>query len=126
MSLVVIGRGMKVEELAITCPDPDHPLHDHPHTFTPCPAIYNYSTHHHPATMGTPADRKKMADRWRRATRALKREDQEYGNRLARILEDYPWNMSNRFEDPLEEAALVLCIGILKELEREDAPPPSE
>ncbi len=70
--------------------------------------------------MSTPADRKKMADRWRRATRALKREDQDYGNRLARILEDYPGNMSNRFDDPLEEAALVLCIGILKELERDD------
>ena len=61
-----------------------------------------------------------MADRWRRATRALKKEDQDYGNRLARILEDYPGNMSNRFDDPLEEAALVLCIGILKELERDD------
>ena len=47
----------------------------------------------------------------RRATQALKREDQEYGNRMARILEDYPWNMSNRFEDPLEETALVLCKG---------------
>ncbi len=70
--------------------------------------------------MSTPADRKKMADRWRRATRALKKEDQDYGNRLARILEDYPGNMSNRFDDPLEEAALVLCIGILKELERDD------
>jgi hypothetical protein len=76
--------------------------------------------------MGTPPDRKKIADRWRRATRALKREDQEYGNRLARILEEYPWNMSNRFEDPLEEAALVLCIGILKELEKEDAPTQAE
>lgn len=76
--------------------------------------------------MGTPVDRKKMADRWRRATRALKKEDQDYGNRLARILEDYPGNMSNRFEDPLEEAALVLCIGILKELESVDAPPQSE
>ena len=76
--------------------------------------------------MGTPADRKKIADRWRRATRALKKEDQDYGNRLARILENYPGNMSNRFEDPLEEAALVLCIGILKELEREDAPVQSE
>jgi hypothetical protein len=76
--------------------------------------------------MGTPADRKKMADRWKRATRALKKEDQEYGNRLARILEDYPGNISNRFEDPLEEAALVLCIGILKELERDDAPHQSE
>ena len=76
--------------------------------------------------MGTPADRKKIADRWRRATRALKREDQEYGNRLVRILEDYPGNMSNRFEDPLEEAALVLFIGILRELEREDPPPQSE
>ena len=76
--------------------------------------------------MGTPPDRKKIADRWRRATRALKREDQDYGNRLARILEDYPGHMSNRFEDPLEEATLVLCIGILKELEREDAPPQAE
>ena len=76
--------------------------------------------------MGTPADRKKMADRWRRATRALKREDQDYGNRLVRILEDYPGHMSNRFEDPLEEAALVLCIGILKELEREEPSTRSE
>ena len=76
--------------------------------------------------MGTPDDRKKIADRWRRATRALKKEDQDYGNRLVRILEDYPGNMSNRFEDPLEEATLVLCIGILKELEREDDPPQSE
>jgi hypothetical protein len=76
--------------------------------------------------MGTPPDRKKIADRWRRATRALKREDQDYGNRLVRILEDYPGNMSNRFEDPLEEAALVLFIGILRELERENPPPQSE
>jgi len=67
-----------------------------------------------------------MADRWRRATRALKKEDQEYGDQLVRILEDYPGQMSNRFDDPLEEAALVLCIGILKELEREDTPPRSE
>jgi hypothetical protein len=50
-----------------------------------------------------------MADRRRRATRALKKEAQEYGNRLARILENYHGHMSNRFEVPLKEVALGLC-----------------
>lgn len=69
--------------------------------------------------MGTPADLKRIADRWRRATRPLKIEDQKYGHELVRMLEARAGQASRVFEDPLEEAVFALLIGMVRTLEDE-------
>jgi hypothetical protein len=69
--------------------------------------------------MVTPADVKKLADRWKRATRALRIQEQAYGHRLVRMLEDSGDRKFAVIDDPLEAAAFILFIGMVKELERE-------
>ena len=67
--------------------------------------------------MITSADMNIIAGRWKRATRPLKVQDQEYGTRLVRMLEEYGGEEIKRFDAPLEAAAFVVLIGLLKELD---------
>lgn len=69
--------------------------------------------------MVTATDLKKLTDRWKRGTRPLKLHDQKYGERLVQMLENYSGRKFGVFEDPLEEAAFILLIGMLKELDGE-------
>jgi hypothetical protein len=64
--------------------------------------------------MVTAADMRIIAERWKRATRPLKIHDQEYGNRLAIMLEGYNGEEIKRFDDPLEAAAYIVLIGMFK------------
>jgi hypothetical protein len=69
-----------------------------------------------------PADVRQLAVRWRRATRALRREEQPLGNRLVRMLEEPGTWRFPTIDDPLEAAAFILFIGMLKERDRESPP----
>ncbi|NTW36668.1 MAG: hypothetical protein HGB17_11155 [Syntrophobacteraceae bacterium] len=63
-----------------------------------------------------------MAVRWKRATRALRIQEQPFGQRLVRMLEDTgTWRFAT-VDDPLEAAAFILFIGMLKELDKESPP----
>ena len=58
-----------------------------------------------------------MAVRWKRATRALRIQEQPFGQRLVRMLEDSGTGRFATIDDPLEAAAFILFIGMLKELD---------
>ncbi|MCE5299041.1 MAG: hypothetical protein MUE45_01220 [Methanoregulaceae archaeon] len=70
--------------------------------------------------MVTAADIRVIAERWKRATRPLKIHEQNYGYRLVTMLEQYNGEEIRRFDDPLEAAAFIVSIGMLKELERQE------
>jgi len=56
-------------------------------------------------------------DRWRRCTRALKSDEQQYGRRFLKVLElDRDRNLQG-IDDPLEKAIFLALIGLLKELD---------
>ncbi len=58
-----------------------------------------------------------MAVSWKRATRAFRIQEQPFGQRLVRMLEDSgTWRFAT-IDDPLEAAAFILFIGMLKELD---------
>jgi len=70
--------------------------------------------------MVTAADIRIIAERWKRATRPLKIHEQNYGHRLVTMLEHYNGEEIKRFDDPLEAAAFIVSIGMLKELDRQE------
>jgi hypothetical protein len=61
------------------------------------------------------ADMKEIAERWKRATRPLTIHDQKYGHRLVKMLEEYNGEELKRFNDPLEAAAFIVLIQMVKE-----------
>jgi hypothetical protein len=69
--------------------------------------------------MVTEADMKKMIERWKRGTRPLKIYEQQYGEQLVRLLEQYNSPALKIFDDPLEAATFVLFTGLLKDLDKE-------
>ncbi len=60
---------------------------------------------------------KGLAERWLRARRALKREDQVYAERLAEMAKRHASEGFYAFDDPLEAAVFSVAIEILKELD---------
>jgi hypothetical protein len=63
------------------------------------------------------------ADRWQRATRALRREDQPYAERLVEMAKRHASEGFYAFDDPLESAVFSALVEIVKELERRDVDP---
>jgi len=61
------------------------------------------------------ADIREIAERWKRATRPLKIHEQKYGHRLVKMLEEYNGEELKRFDDPLEAAAFIVLIQVVKE-----------
>ena len=61
------------------------------------------------------ADMKTISERWKRATRPLRIHEQKYGHRLVEMLEEYNGEEIKRFDDPLEAAAFIVLIGMLKD-----------
>ncbi len=53
---------------------------------------------------------KDVSERWLKATRALKKEDQVYGQRLAEMAKKHSSEAFYALDDPLE-AAIFLCPG---------------
>jgi len=76
----------------------------------------------HSLGMITSAEIRQRAVRWKRATRALRIQEQPFGQRLVRMLEDSGTGRFATIDDPLEAAAFILFIGMLKELDGESPP----
>jgi hypothetical protein len=62
-----------------------------------------------------------VAHRWLKASRALKREDQIYGQRLAEMVKIHSSEAFYALDDPLEAAVFSVLIELLKERDREEA-----
>ena len=60
---------------------------------------------------------KELADRWFRARRALRKEDQAYAERLADMAKRHASEGFDAFDDPLEAAVFSVLVEILKELD---------
>ncbi len=61
---------------------------------------------------------KNVSERWRKASRALKIDDQKYGIRLAEALERHKGPEYAMFDDPLEASVFFLLIEMMKEKEK--------
>ena len=68
-----------------------------------------------PYLMITAAEIRKIAGRWRRATRPLKIHDQKYGSQLAAMLTAYDGGDMAWCDDPLEAALFIVLTGLIKE-----------
>jgi len=62
-----------------------------------------------------------VAQRWLKASRALKREDQICGQRLAEMAKIHSSEAFYALDDPLEAAVFSVLIELLKERDREKA-----
>ena len=58
--------------------------------------------------------------RWLKASRALKKEDQIYGQRLAEMVKMRSNEDFYAFDDPLEAAIFSALVVMMKELEKSD------
>jgi hypothetical protein len=63
---------------------------------------------------------KDVSARWLKASRALKKEDQIYGQKLAEMVKKHFSEAFYAFYDPLEAAIFSVLIELMRELERGD------
>ena len=63
---------------------------------------------------------KKMAERWMRTARVLKKEERIYAERLAEMAKKHSSEVFYLFDDPLEAAVFSVLLELLKELESRD------
>jgi hypothetical protein len=61
------------------------------------------------------------ADRWARSARALKREDQKYGERLAELAKQHSSEAFVACDDPLEAVVFSVLVEILKQQDLHEA-----
>ncbi|MDO9550561.1 MAG: hypothetical protein Q7J03_06255 [Methanoregula sp.] len=61
-------------------------------------------------------------DRWARATRALKKEDKPYGEKLVALAKLHSSEAFYGCDDPLEAAVFPVLIGILRQQEEQEPP----
>jgi hypothetical protein len=61
-------------------------------------------------------------DRWARATRALKKEDKPYGEKLVALAKLHSSEAFYGCDDPLEAAVFSVLIGILRQQEEQEQP----
>ncbi|MDF0590432.1 hypothetical protein [Candidatus Methanocrinis natronophilus] len=60
-----------------------------------------------------------VSQRWLKASRALKKEDQVYGQRVAEMVKMHSSESFYAIDDPLEAAVFSVLIELLKEIDRE-------
>ena len=64
---------------------------------------------------------KEVSDRWLKASRALKKEDQVYGRMLAEMAKKHSSEVFYALDDPLEAAVFSVLVEMVKErVEGED------
>ena len=63
---------------------------------------------------------KDVSARWLKASRALKKEDQVYGQRLAEMANKHSSEAFYALDDPLEAAVFSVLVEMLKETNRAD------
>lgn len=61
---------------------------------------------------------KDVSARWLKASRALKKEDQGFGQRVAQMAKKHSSEAFYALDDPLEAAVFSVLVELLKELER--------
>ena len=61
---------------------------------------------------------KDVSARWLKASRALKKEDQGFGQRVAQMAQKHSSEAFYALDDPLEAALFSVLVELLKELER--------
>jgi hypothetical protein len=61
---------------------------------------------------------KEVSERWLKASRALKKEDQVYGQMLAEMAKKHSSEAFYALDDPLDAALFSALVEILKELEK--------
>jgi hypothetical protein len=61
---------------------------------------------------------KDVSQRWLKASKALKKEDQVYEQRLAEMAKKHSSEVFYALEDPLEAAVFSALVELLKELEK--------
>ena len=61
---------------------------------------------------------KSIADRWARSTRALKKEDQQYGEKLVKMAKMHPSEAFISCDDPLEAAVFSVLVEMIKNQEK--------
>jgi hypothetical protein len=66
---------------------------------------------------------KNTTERWLRASRALKREDQVYARKIVDMAKRHSSEAFYAFDDPLEAALFSILIELLKEQEQGDVDP---
>jgi len=66
---------------------------------------------------------KEVSERWLRTKRALKKEDQQYAEKLATMAKKHSSEGFYAFDDPLEAALFSVLLEMLKEMEKEDVDP---
>ena len=57
---------------------------------------------------------KTLAERWKRATRALRKDDQKYGERLVQMVQEHSSEGFCAFDDPLESAMFSVLVEVMK------------
>jgi hypothetical protein len=57
---------------------------------------------------------KNITDRWARSSRALKKEDQQYGNQLAELAKMHSSEAFAGCDDPLEAAVFSVLVEVIK------------
>jgi len=62
----------------------------------------------------------RIADRWARSSGALKKEDQKYGEKLAKLAKMYSRGSFFGCEDPLEAVLFSVLIEIIKRQENQE------
>lgn len=66
---------------------------------------------------------REVSERWLRAKRALKKEDQQYAEKLAAMAKKHSSEGFYAFDDPLEAAVFSVLLEMMKEMEKEDVDP---
>jgi len=61
---------------------------------------------------------KDLSARWLKASRALKKEDQVYGQKVAQMARMHSSEAFYALDDPLEAAVFSVLVELLRELER--------
>jgi hypothetical protein len=63
---------------------------------------------------------KEVSARWLKASKALKKEDQIYGQWLAEMVKKHSSEAFYAFDDPLEAAIFSVLVEMMKEMERRE------
>lgn len=58
---------------------------------------------------------KEVSERWLKASRALKKEDQVYGQKLAEMAKEHSSEAFYALDDPLEAAVFSVLVEMMKE-----------
>ncbi|MDM7933893.1 MAG: hypothetical protein QUS08_00710 [Methanothrix sp.] len=63
---------------------------------------------------------KDVSARWLKASKALRKDDQEYGRRLAEMAKVHSSEAFYALDDPLEAAVFSVLIELMREIEKRD------